>query len=86
MKEEIEFNMNQDVRVKLTPYGKECLRRNYDRKMSFFAVLVYPFELPKEDNDGYVTFQLWGLMKEFGEYMFMGNKNPFSMGIKLIKE
>ena len=86
MKEEIDFNVNQNVKVKITPYGKECLRRNYDRKMSCYAELVYPFELPKEDEDGYTTFQLWDLMREFGEYMFMGNKNPFAMNIKLIKE
>jgi hypothetical protein len=86
MKQEIEFNCNEMVKVKLTSYGKECLRKNHERKMSRYAVFAYPFELPEEDEEGYASFQLWCLMKEFGEYMDVGIKNPFNMGMKLIKE
>ena len=83
MKQEIKFNINDYVRVKLTPYGISCLYKRYlkDReywnKNNKFCVVT--------DDDGYYETQLWCLMQEFGEYMTMGiGQTPFETEIILV--
>lgn len=66
---EIPFNINYNVKVKLTKKGRSLAKY-----------------LPKEDDDGYTTWQLWVLMNEFGEHMIIGLDVPFETNIILIPE
>lgn len=81
----IPFNVNHHVRVKLTPYGKSCLRRNYDEiaKRAPLAMVRHPFSLPPEDKDGWTRFQMHELMSELGEYIHMGCEPPFETEIQI---
>lgn len=80
----IEFNINDNVQVKLTDYGRECLKKNYDTLFSYYGKnKPFPFKLPEEDKDGYSTWQMWELMQQFGPYLSMGIKNPFELTIKI---
>ena len=78
------FNINQYVWVKLTPYGRECLRKNYDELASHFKDgLPWKFELPKEDADGWSKWQMHDLMDSLGKYVGMGRPLPFETNIKI---
>ncbi len=65
------FNINSNVKVKLTKFGKEHHRqRHIDFWNSLQKDVVYlP---PMEDQDGYCEFQLWKLMEIFGSFCVMG--------------
>ena len=76
----IKFNMNYNVRVRLTEEGHNILRQNYEELYSNVpeALIKYPYREKEVDGDGYSEFHLWELMKEFGEHCYMGNMNlPF---------
>ena len=64
----IKFNINHDVLIKLTSYGRKIL---LDKNEKYI-----------EDNDGWSKWQLWDLMNIFGPYMKMGCNNPFDLSIK----
>ena len=77
----MKFNINDDVKVKLTQFGWDVHKAHwlpycdsleeYERHMK-----------PKVDKNGYTKFQLWDLMRIFGETMYNGNMNkPFDMEI-----
>ena len=73
----MKFNINDNVRVKLTAFG-----------FKVYAAHMAPYEMgphipPKVDSEGYSTFQLWYLMSVFGPVIFMGNKLPFDTDILL---
>jgi hypothetical protein len=67
----IKFNINNYVKVKLTPMGKEILKETY-------------FENIAEDDNGWSRWQLWELMLIFGKHLHMGLDNPFEIEIKLL--
>lgn len=79
----VPFNINDMVRVKLTPRGRECHRKSHDE---IFAHMSEERRLPhtpaKEDEDGWSRWQLWVLMSTFGEYIGHGRANVFEMGIE----
>ena len=64
----IKFNINHDVLIKLTSYGRKIL---LDKNEKYI-----------EDNDGWSKWQLWDLMNIFGPYMKMRCNNPFDLSIK----
>lgn len=66
----IDFNINDDVKFKLTPLGRQILARTS--------------KLCEEDAEGYVTWQLWDLMHTFGSYLFLGCDLPLHPDIVLI--
>lgn len=59
----MEFNINENVKVKLTDKGKDIYFHQYDDYPTINA------SYPKVDNNGYTRFQLWDLMKLYGSYM-----------------
>jgi len=87
------FNINDTVKVKLTDYGKECLRKDYDDFLERGRRLVedkeyvpFEFRLPEEDKEGYSEWQLWVLMEKFGRHTGWGFADlPFETTI-LLKE
>lgn len=84
------FNMNQTVKVKLTEYGLEIHKKDWE---SFWLhggparAKIAAYNPPKEDEDGYSTWQLWSLMQLYGEHIGLGFNNlPFETDIILIVE
>jgi hypothetical protein len=71
--EPIEYNINHNVRVRLTSKGREILRQTgpHDSKAD-------------PDADGWSEFQLWHLMETFGPHLCMGCDLPFATDIILI--
>jgi len=70
------FNINDYVKVKLTYHGMDILRKNH-AKIFAHTYKVPDFVPPIVDEDGYTEFQMWYLMQEFGEYIYLGCENPF---------
>lgn len=72
------FNINYNVRVKLTEQGKQMLEKDHNEFWSSHGKLnEHPYEPHKEDKDGYVEFQLWSLMYQLGKYCILGCEPPF---------
>lgn len=73
---DFKFNFNQTVKVKLTSKGEEVIKKkhkDYDEKIKskgFNLESFSNFEL-KIDDEGYYETQLWSLMRDFGEYMHL---------------
>ena len=82
----MDFNINQSVKVRLTQGGKNLLQRKraellqgMDGKISANA-----WALPTEDADGWSEWQLWELMREFGQHIYVGQINPpFELTIRI---
>lgn len=72
----VPFNVNDYVWVKLTPAGLEILRQETNQLRRSFPRLL-EFTPPSVDENGYTQYQLWALMKDFGEYMLWGGTSPF---------
>jgi len=80
----VQFNVNRTVKVKLTEYGRECLRRNYDElSAGYNGKLKWEFELPKEDAEGWSKWQMHSLMEQLGRYMRLGCACPFDPNIRI---
>ena len=78
----MKFNINETVKVKLTPFGKEMLLKDHNEFWSQYGKgYKSDFILPKEDEEGYSTWQLWILMKDLGKYCTLGGGNPFETDI-----
>lgn len=69
------LNINSNVKVKLTEFGKEFHKQ---RHIDFWNSLQKEVYVPPgEDKDGYCEFQLWSLMEIFGSLCRMGCELPF---------
>ena len=66
----MEFNINHNVRVRLTKRGKEIIDAE-------------GISMPNEDKNGYSEWQLWYLMKIFGQYLYNGCNVPFETTIQI---
>ncbi len=82
----IDFNINHSVKVKLTDHGRNRLRLNHKRLMDVIPGGQYAYRPPKEDEDGVSDWQLWRLMSELGEYMYMGGESLFDTNIQFVTE
>lgn len=67
------FNLNDVVKVKLTDYGKDIYYHRFDRLIKS-GINIKP-RFPKEDEDGFSTFQLWCFIELYGPHMHMTSKN-----------
>ena len=72
---EIKINLNEPVKVKLTDYGKEIYYHRYDDLNRWAGREVCKPSFPKEDENGYTSFQLWDFIETYGEYIGMCKKN-----------
>jgi hypothetical protein len=68
-----EFNINSNVKVKLTDTGRRILHEKGRSRI-------------QEDAEGYSTWQLWGLMNTFGEHIRIGCEPPFETTIRLTND
>jgi len=67
----LELNINDQVLVKLTEFGKEVLTKYYRKPIA-------------PELDGYYKFSIWGLAKIFGKEFYNGQINPVIEDNKLI--
>lgn len=69
------FNINKEVKVKLTQTGIDIYKTHYNR-------LGTNNSSPRIDNAGYTGFQLWDLMKIYGNHLSIGSwESPFDTTI-----
>ena len=84
---EINFNINHSVKVKLTDVGKGILRKRYNETEVLCRFKKGHLQLPKEDEQGYSTWQLWDLMEKLGKYIsILSGQQPFETDIIIIIE
>lgn len=77
------FNVNNYVRVKLTPVSLDILRRRHDSLRARLPTLP-EFTPPAEDDGGWVRFQAWELMQIFGPHMGLGRVTPFETTVDIV--
>lgn len=80
MKKEIKFNVNNNIKVKLTTLGFQRLADEHNEligrvpKWEFRNALYYTDQV---DKDGYSEFQMWEFMRIFGPIVKIGGPLPF---------
>jgi hypothetical protein len=70
MKQNITFNINDHVFIRLTELGKKYVKETCGR-------------LPSEDGDGWSQWQLWDVMSTFGEHIHLGCEPLFQTNIRI---
>lgn len=65
-----EFNISENVWVRLTDRGRQALKDRHNA-------------LPTEDADGWSKWQLWCLMEAFGDRVYLGCEMDFETVIRL---
>ena len=68
----VKINLNDKVRVKLTDHGRAVCQKHWG-------------EPPKEDADGWSTWQLSGLMQTFASHITFGFTSLFDPEIEVSK-
>lgn len=79
----IDFNINNNVYVKLTDVGKSELKKQHDELNEFVNGILGEYTPPIEDSEGWSKWQLWCLMKKLGVECGQGCKVPFETGIRI---
>lgn len=79
----IKFNVNDMVLVKLTDFGRECLKKDWEKE--FWGDLAFsPIE---EDEYGRSGWRLWNLMAVFGAHLAINfTKQPFEAEIEILND
>ncbi|WP_438498029.1 hypothetical protein [Paenibacillus sp. IHBB 3054] len=74
------MNFNDGVKVKLTEYGEQILRNRHEELNLHYLERgvkdIGPY-VSRADPEGYTSFQIWGLMQEFGPHMSIAKPEPF---------
>ena len=85
----MKFNINQNVKVKLTDRGRKILEEKHVEFINSFPALpedVKIYKPKKEDEEGWSTWQLWNLMHTLGPHCYMGPMPPFETEIIIDEE
>ena len=85
--EQIKFNINHSVKVKVTEYGYEVWLAHENKFVHFSGTIksVTIEQLKaKQDQDPQTKFELWDMMSIFGPKMRMGFENPIDTNISLL--
>lgn len=82
----IKFNINNYVRVKLTPLGREIHRKQHEDLNNQFPAARLTYRAPEEDADGWSKWQAWELMRTFGNDVWNGCKVPFETTIEILTD
>ena len=74
------INLNDRIKVKLTPLGAEIYYHQYDDIYKDYPKMKKHLQssLPKVDENGYTEFQLWHFVELYGEHIGMCKKNVIS--------
>jgi hypothetical protein len=81
----MKFNINNNVRVKLTDAGKEILRRQFDEMNKTFPKAFGEFKLPEEDQEGWSEWEMSTLMQYLGKHIVAGYQLPFETDIEIVE-
>ena len=87
----MDFNLNSDVFVRLTPEGRRLHKKAHDELNTHLYRINpkakrAPYYTPEEDEDGWSKWQLWDLMASFGEHIYNGCRPPFELNIRIPEE
>lgn len=66
---------NDYVRIKLTDYGRELLRKQHQALNAKLQIPLPGDGVPDEDEQGWSKWHLWWLMRKFGG---LGAGSPFA--------
>ena len=69
------INLNEMVKVKLTPLGAEIYYKQFDELNKECGREICKPQMPKIDKDGYTEFQLWHFIELYGEHIGMCKPN-----------
>jgi hypothetical protein len=73
-----QFNINATVKVRLTKFGKELHKKQWEDFWSSWNRLEdFHYNPLKTDPDGYVEFQMWNLMETFGNHIRLCKEPAF---------
>lgn len=63
------INLNDTIKVKLTPYGAEIYYKQFDKLNKQYEKEICKPHMPQIDKDGYTEFQLWNFIELYGEHI-----------------
>jgi len=72
---EIKININERIKVRLTVLGKHIYYHQFDNLNEVCGKEVCKPIPPKEDEDGYTSFQLWEFIELYGHFIGMAKPN-----------
>ena len=65
------INLNEIIKVKLTPYGAEIYYKQFDELNKQYGRQICKPLMPRIDKDGYTEFQLWQFIELYGKHIGM---------------
>lgn len=77
------ININDNVRVKLTPHGRSILAQRHAEMLKLYPSLRHEYPPHKEDAQGWSEWQMWDLMHTFGPHIYLGCDNPIDATIEI---
>lgn len=69
------ININETIKVKLTPYGAEIYYKQFDEVNKQRGREICKPQMPRIDKDGYTEFQLWYFIELYGQHIGMCKPN-----------
>ena len=69
------INLNEIIKVKLTPYGAEIYYKQFDELNKQRGREICKPQMPRIDKDGYTEFQLWHFIELYGDHIGMCKPN-----------
>ena len=69
------INLNETIKVKLTPYGAEIYYKQFDELNKQCGREICKPHMPRIDKDGYTEFQLWHFIELYGQHIGMCKLN-----------
>ena len=69
------INLNETIKVKLTPYGAEIYYKQFDELNKQYGREICKPHMPRIDKDGYTEFQLWHFIELYGQHIGMCKPN-----------
>lgn len=69
------INLNETIKVKLTPYGAEIYYKQFDELNKQYGREICKPHMPRIDKDGYTEFQLWHFIELYGQHIGVGKPN-----------
>lgn len=78
-----EFNINDNVKVRLTDHGRKLHKKLHDEFWAQHPHVQQPYVPPKEDCNGWSSWQMWILMNTFGEHVGMALPLCFDSTIRI---
>ena len=69
------INLNETIKVKLTPYGAEIYYKQFDELNKQRGREICKPQMPRIDKDGYTEFQLWHFIELYGKHIGMCKPN-----------